>query len=252
MYDMTDRVAIVTGGGGAIGRAASIALAQCGASILVADIDPTAGGDTADQVRSLGAEASFVRTDVSDAVSVQAMVEGALEVFGRLDYAFNNAGTNGRSAPLAEQSVEDWKQVIAVTLSGVFYGLKYQIPVMLDQGFGAIVNTSSTAGLRGSAGLSPYSAAKHGINGLTKSAALDYGAAGIRVNSLCPGGTRTPMLEGWMSKNPGVEEALLARIPAERLGTPSEMAAAVVWLCSDAASFVNGAELVADGGTIAR
>jgi NAD(P)-dependent dehydrogenase (short-subunit alcohol dehydrogenase family) len=179
------------------------------------------------------------------------MVGTTVDKFGRLDYAFNNAGCNGSSALLAEQTLEDWDRVIAITLSGVFYGLKYQIPAMLASGGGAIVNTSSTAGLRGSHKLSPYAAAKHGVNGLTKSAALEYGTAGIRVNSLCPGGTRTQMLESWMAANPGVEEHLIGRTPIGRIGEPREMAEVVVWLCSPASSYVTGLELAADGGMTA-
>jgi NAD(P)-dependent dehydrogenase (short-subunit alcohol dehydrogenase family) len=182
---------------------------------------------------------------------VQSLLEETMRTFGRLDYAVNNAGIDGPVLPLVEQSAANFARVVAVNLMGVFFGLKHQIPIMVRQGGGAIVNTSSIAGLRGHPGIGPYVAAKHGVNGLTKTAAIEYGPYRVRVNSICPGGIRTPMLENYLAQAPELRAAIIDGNPLRRLGEAEEMAEAAVWLCSPAASYVNGHELVIDGGKIA-
>jgi NAD(P)-dependent dehydrogenase (short-subunit alcohol dehydrogenase family) len=174
-----------------------------------------------------------------------------LSHYGRLDFAVNNAGMDGDVLPLAEQSSDTFRRVIAVNLEGVFFGLKYQIPVMVKQGGGAIVNTASVAGVRGHPGIGPYVAAKHGVNGLTKTAAIEYGPMKVRVNSLCPGGIRTPMLDEYLAQAPELRAAIIDANPLRRLGEAEELAEAAVWLCSPAASYVNGHEFIVDGGRAA-
>jgi NAD(P)-dependent dehydrogenase (short-subunit alcohol dehydrogenase family) len=181
---------------------------------------------------------------------VAAAVAVALDTFGRLDGAINNAGTTGPSASTADYSLDDWNRVLALNLTGVFLGLKHEIPPMLAQGGGAIVNTSSGAGLVGFAGLPAYVASKHGVVGLTRAAALEYVKDGIRINAVCPGSTRTPMLEGFMGGDPAIERAMAQSAPIGRLARPDEIAQAMVWLLSDAASFVVGHALAVDGGAV--
>ena len=250
MGDMSGKVALVTGAGSGIGRAMAVIFANRGAAVVVADINADAGQATVDAVRAAGGDAIFVRADVSLEHDAQHLVSASVERYGRLDYAANNAGLDGDVLPLTEQSAESFNRVIAVNLAGVFFGLKHQIPVMVRQGGGAIVNTSSIAGLRAHPGIGPYVAAKHGVNGLTKTAAIEYGSKGVRVNSLCPGGVRTPMLEEYLKSAPELRASIIDGNPMRRLGEAHEMAEAAVWLCSSAASYVNGHELVADGGKI--
>jgi NAD(P)-dependent dehydrogenase (short-subunit alcohol dehydrogenase family) len=251
MTDMAGRVALITGAGSGIGRAMAAIFAARGAAVVIADINAEGGGKTMDEVVSRGGRAVFVRADVSLEEDARQLVAAALSAYGRLDFAVNNAGFDGQVLPLVEQSAEMFNKVIAVNLAGVFFGLKYQIPVMVKQGKGAIVNTASIAGLRAHPGIAPYVAAKHGVNGLTKTAAIEYGPSGVRVNSLCPGGVRTPMLEEYLKSAPELRASIIDGNPLRRLGDAREMAEAGVWLCSDAASYVNGHELVADGGKIA-
>lgn len=191
-----------------------------------------------------------MRTDVSIEEDVRALVEKTVSTYGRLDYAANNAGFDGDVLPLVEQSADAFRRVVGVNLFGVFFGLKYQIPVMVKQGGGAIVNTSSIAGVRGHPGIGPYVAANHGVNGLTKTAAIEYGPSGVRVNAVCPGGIRTPMLDEYLKSAPQLKAAIIDANRLRRLGEAQEMAQVAVWLCSSAASYVNGHELVADGGKI--
>jgi NAD(P)-dependent dehydrogenase (short-subunit alcohol dehydrogenase family) len=240
----------VTGGGSGLGRASAIALARAGATVTVADVDEQGGKETAALVsEEAGGDADFVRADVTQADEVEAMVDKAVARWGRLDCALNNAGTTGVSAPTADYTLDDWNRAIALNLTGVFLCLKYELPAMLERG-GAIVNMASGAGLVGFPGLPAYVASKHGVVGLTRAAALEYASQGVRVNAICPGSTRTPMLEGFMGGDEQVERMMTRAVPLGRLGRPEEIAEAVVWLCSDAASFVVGHSLAVDGGSV--
>ncbi|MAG35506.1 MAG: short chain dehydrogenase [Dehalococcoidia bacterium] len=249
------KVALVTGGSSGIGRATALAFAREGARVVIADVDATGGAETVRMIEEAGREALFTQTDVSRAPEVEAMVGTAVETYGRLDCAFNNAGV-GSGAPLHEYPEELWDRIIGINLKGVWLCLKYEIAHMRQHGGGAIVNTSSVLGLVGQGvvgtpGGSAYAASKHGVLGLTKSAALDYGPEGIRVNAVCPAITTTPPAERIFAENPGLEEQAVARVPLGRTGRPDDPAEAVVWLCSDAASFVTGHALAIDGGFVA-
>jgi len=246
-----DKVVLVTGGASGLGEAAVALLAAGGARIVVADLDAGRGEAVVDVARGAGAEAAFCRTDVTHEPDVAAAVGTALDTWGRLDGAINNAGTTGPSSPTADYAVEDWNRVLALNLTGVFLGLKHEIPPMVAQGGGSIVNTSSGAGLVGFAGLPAYVASKHGVIGLTRAAALEYIRAGVRINAVCPGSTRTPMLEGFMGGDPAIERAMEQSAPIGRLARPEEIAQAMVWLLSDAASFVVGHAFAVDGGAVA-
>jgi NAD(P)-dependent dehydrogenase (short-subunit alcohol dehydrogenase family) len=244
------KAALVTGGGSGLGRASAIALARAGAAVTVADVNEQGGKETAALVfEEAGGDADFVRADVTEPEEVEAMVDKAVARWGHLDCALNNAGTTGASAPTADHTLDDWNRAIALNLTGVFLCLKYEIPAMLERG-GAIVNMASGAGLVGFAGLPAYVASKHGVVGLTRATALEYASNGIRVNAICPGSTRTPMLEGFMGGDPQIERMMTRAVPLGRLGRPEEIADAVVWLCSDAASFVVGHALAVDGGSV--
>jgi NAD(P)-dependent dehydrogenase (short-subunit alcohol dehydrogenase family) len=245
------KVVLVTGGASGLGEAAAGQLAARRAQVVVADLDAERGGRIVDRIRADGGEAVFQPTDVTREADVAAAVAAAVDTFGRLDGAINNAGTTGPSASTADYSLEDWNRVLALNLTGVFLGLKYEIPALLEHGGGAIVNTSSGAGLVGFAGLPAYVASKHGVIGLTRAAALEYVKAGIRINAVCPGSTRTPMLEGFMGGDPAIERAMAQSAPIGRLAHPDEIAAAMVWLLSDAASFVVGHAFAVDGGAVA-
>ncbi len=238
------KVAIVTGGGAGIGRASAIAFARAGARVAVADIDRVGGDETVDLVSRDGGEAVFVETDVSEARQVESLVAETVKAFGRLDCAHNNAGIIVGGGPTAKATEGEFDQTVAVNLKGVWLCMKHEIPAMLEAGGGAIVNTSSGAGLVGEPGLAIYSATKHGIIGLTRSSAIEYGTSNIRVNAICPGITRTAMARNV------AEDRIRARVPMGRLGSPDEVADAVVWLCSDAASFVTGHALSVDGGLV--
>jgi NAD(P)-dependent dehydrogenase (short-subunit alcohol dehydrogenase family) len=248
--DFAGRTALVTGAGSGLGQAAARLLAGRGAKIVVADVNEAGGAETVEQCVAAGSEAVFVRTDVTVEADVQVAVAAAVDRWGRLDAAINNAGTTGPTKPTAEYSLEEWNQVVALNLTGVFLGLKYEIPQMVAQGGGAIVNTSSGAGLMGFAGLPGYVATKHGVLGLTKASALEYVKAGVRINAVCPGSTRTPMLEGWMGGDPAIEAAMANSAPIGRLARPEEIAEGMVWLLSDAASFMVGHALAVDGGAV--
>ena len=246
------KVALVTGGGSGIGRATCLAMAREGAQVMVADIVVEGGHETVSLVKNAGGEATFIRADVSQASEVEAMVKQTTETYGRLDCAFNNAGIEGPVCSTVEYTEEDFDRVVAIDLTGVWLCMKYEIPAMLQHGGGAIVNTASVAGLVGFQGISAYVASKHGVNGLTKTAALEYAKAGIRVNAVCPGVIETPMVKRAFEKSPGMEEGVAAVEPVGRLGQPQEIAEAVVWLCSDAASFVTGLPMAVDGGLVAQ
>jgi NAD(P)-dependent dehydrogenase (short-subunit alcohol dehydrogenase family) len=246
------KAALVTGGGSGLGRASAIALARAGATVTVADVNEDGGKETAALVyEEAGGDAEFVRADVTRPDDVAAMVDQAVARLGHLDCALNNAGMTGTSAPTADYELEDWNRAIALNLTGVFLCLKYELPAMLERG-GSIVNMASGAGLVGFPGLPAYVASKHGVVGLTKAAALEYASQGVRINAICPGSTRTPMLEGFMGGDEQVERTMTRAVPLGRLGVPSEIAEAVVWLCSDAASFVVGHALAVDGGSVVQ
>jgi NAD(P)-dependent dehydrogenase (short-subunit alcohol dehydrogenase family) len=246
------KAALVTGGGSGLGQASAVALARAGANVTIADVNETGGEETVALVEKAGGEAEFVRADVTLEPDVERMVTQAASRWGRLDCAVNNAGTTGPNGYTADYTLEQWNATIGLNLTGVFLCLKYEIPAMLAQGGGAIVNMASGAGLVGFAGLPAYVASKHGVVGLTKAAALEYAQQGIRVNAICPGSTRTPMLEGFMGGDPNIERMMTAGVPLGRLGRSEEIGEAVAWLCSDAASFVLGHAMAVDGGSVVQ
>lgn len=248
---MQGRVAIVTGASAGIGRASALAFAKRGAHVVVADVDDERGQTVAQEAALIGPESTFVRTDVTNSEDVAALVQGCVARFGRLDYALNNAGIQLPSAYIADSAVDDWNRTLAVNLTGVFLCMRAEIPRLLEQGGGAIVNTSSAGGLKGFPGASAYVSAKHGVIGLTKTAALEYATRGIRINAVCPGVVDTEMTAQFTQDDPRTMEQLLDVEPVHRFGTPAEIAEAVVWLCSDQASFVTGHALVVDGGQLA-
>ncbi len=249
--ELHGKVGIVTGGTSGIGREAAVLFAKAGAKVVVAGRRETEGKETIDLLRATGGEGLFVKADVSLAADVRALVQKTVEAFGRLDIAFNNAGIEGNWIPIAEQSEEDWNRTIDINLKGTWLCLKYEIQQMLKQGGGgAIVNMASVAGLIGSAGGATYSASKHGVMGLTKAAALETARSGIRINVVCPAVIETPMGERLFGE-PEVKKVALSLHPIGRFGTPMEIAEAVVWMCSDRASFMTGQSLVLDGGFLA-
>ena len=248
------KTALVTGGGSGIGRAASLAYAREGARVAVVDVNVEGGEETVQRIKEAGGEAILIHADVSQPADTQAMVAQTVAAFGSLDCAFNNAGiSGGRERRLTGDYLEeDWDRVININLKGVWLCMKAEIPQMLKQGGGAIVNTASIMGLISTSGSVAYTAAKHGVVGLTKAAALEYASQGIRVNAVCPGYIHTPMVQPRLDSVDGYEDQLKARHPLGRLGEPSEIAEAVLWLSSDAASFVTGHNMPVDGGYTAQ
>ncbi len=246
------KVALVTGGSSGIGRASSLAFAREGAQVIVSDVVADAGQETVELITNAGGTASFVAANVSQASEVEALIATCVETYGRLDCAHNNAGIEGPGAPTVDYDEDSWDRVIAINLTGVWLCMKYQIPEMLKHGGGAIVNTSSAAGLLGFRGGSAYVASKHGVVGLTKTAALEYAKAGVRVNAVCPGAIDTPMMGRITGHKPHRAERMASSEPVGRMGSPEEIAEAVVWLCSDAASFVTGHAMSVDGGLVAQ
>ena len=247
-----DKAALVTGGGSGIGQKTAELLAQEGARVLVCDLDENAAQETLRHIADAGGEADFFRVDVSDETQAEAMVARCLQRFGRLDCAVNNAGIAGPMGNLENIDLQDWNRVLAVNLTGVFLCMKHEIPLMREQGGGSIVNMSSGAGLIATPGLAGYSASKHGILGITRSAALENARLGIRINAVCPGSIDTPMLRVSMEANPAAEKMIRSSMPIGRLGEAEEIAEAVVWLCSDRASLVTGHSMGVDGGSVAR
>lgn len=245
------KVALVTGGSFGIGQATAIAFAKRGAKLAIADWIEDKEQATLKKVQAEGVEAMFIRCDVSDNMAVKSMVEKIVKAYGRLDFAFNNAGIEGATANTHECSEENWHKTLNVNLTGVWLCMKNEIAVMLQQGKGAIVNCASVAGLIGFPGLPAYVVSKHGVIGLTKTAALENAKLGIRVNAVCPGVIRTPMIDRITGKDKEVEKQYVSMEPVGRMGEPSEVAEAVVWLCSDSASFVTGHAMPVDGGWIA-
>jgi NAD(P)-dependent dehydrogenase (short-subunit alcohol dehydrogenase family) len=245
---LAGKVAFITGGASGIGRATALAFARHGAHVVVADIDQNSGQATARMIEDLGGQAIAVGCDVTSGADVQAALARTVEAFGRLNYAFNNAGAEQKPQPTADITEEEWDRIIAINLRGVFLCLKYEIPLLLRYGGGAIVNTSSGAGIKVFGRGAAYAAAKHGVVGLTKDAALDYAASNIRINAICPGIIDTEMMDRFTGGTQEGRDRVIAQEPIGRMGRPEEIAASVVWLCSDAASFVTGHALIADGG----
>jgi NAD(P)-dependent dehydrogenase (short-subunit alcohol dehydrogenase family) len=242
------KAALVTVGSSGIGRAAAVAFAREGARVAIAARREFQGEQTAALIRERGGEAVFVKTDVSESAEVETMVAAAVGAFGRLDCAFNNAGTTGPGARIHEYGEDGWDDVIATTLTGVWLCMKYEIRYMLAHGGGAIVNDSSAAGVRAWPRQAAYAAAKHGVIGLTRTAAREYAKDGIRVNAVCPGWTETPMVDDLFAGSPERRDRVASGMPMGRMGAPEEVAETVIWLCSDAASYVNGDSLMVDGG----
>jgi NAD(P)-dependent dehydrogenase (short-subunit alcohol dehydrogenase family) len=249
--ELEGKVGLVTGGTSGIGRETAVLFAKAGAKVVVAGRRELEGKETIELIRAAGGDGLFVKTDVSKASEVEALVQRSVEKFGRVDVAFNNAGIEGVWVPIIEQSEEDWDRTIDINLKGIWLCLKHEIQQMLKQGGGgAIVNMASIAGLVGSAGAAAYVASKHGVVGLTKSAALETARSGIRINAVCPAVIETPMGKRLFG-TPAVRKNLLGFHPIGRFGRPTEIAEAVVWMCSDRASFMTGQSLVLDGGFLA-
>ena len=242
------KAAFVTGAATGIGRAAALAFAREGASVVVGDVSERGNQETARTIEELGGRALAVRCDVTRTDDVRAALNKAIEAFGRLDFAFNNAGVEQPITATADLTEEEWDRIVGINLRGVFLCMKYEIPLMLRQGGGAIVNASSGAGVKGFAGQAAYAAAKHGVVDLTRSAALDYAKSNIRVNAVCPGIIDTPMMQRFSGGTPEGRKGVIAQEPIGRMGKPEEIGATVVWLCSDAAAFVIGHAMVVDGG----
>jgi len=245
------KVVLVTGGSYGIGRSAAMEFARRGAKVAIADVDVERGEETLQRINKDGGEAIFIKTDVSSEEDVKAMIEKTVETYGKLDCAFNNAGIHKQFVSTVDFKAEDWDEMINVNLKSVWLCMKYEIPQMLKQGKGAIVNTSSAAGLVGAPSNPAYPASKHGVVGLTKCTALEFARKGIRVNCVCPGPTRTGMNEALVATSPEIVKAMDQKVPMGRIGEPEEVAAAAIFLCSDEASYITGHSLPVDGGIVA-
>jgi len=252
------KIAFITGAGSGIGRATALAFASKGAKVAVSDINEATGQQTVEQIKQAGGNAFFVRCDVADPAQIEAAINKTVEVFGRLDIAVNNAGIGGKFGKLLDQSKHDFDQMMAINVGSVFYGMQYQIRQMLAQDSpgenatnGRIVNVSSIAGVRGMPMGAVYSAAKHAVIGLTKTAALEYVRQGIRVNAVCPVYTHSAMVDDLIQAAPGMEDRMRRMIPMGRFGQPDEIAQAILWLCADENSFTTGQALQLDGGMTA-
>lgn len=253
MVSFTEAVAVVTGGGSGISQTTAVEFAERGTSVVIADVDVEGGEETVTKIDNVGGDAIFVETDVTNPDGTQAMVDTAIEEYGRLDYAFNNAGIGGDQAPITDYSAETWQSIINVNLVGVFNCVQAELNQMQEDSGGVIVNNSSVLGKVGFETSSGYVAAKHGVLGLTKTAALENGETGVRVNAVCPGFIETPLLtEGGISDDPEMREQIENRHAMNRLGTPEEVANAVLWLCDDDASFVTSEALGVEGGYLSQ
>ena len=246
------KVALVTGAGRGIGEAAARLFAVEGAAVVVVDKDGAAAEAVERAIRSRGGEATAVAADLTREDDVSAVIAATIDRYGRLDCALNNAGVSGKFGSFIDLSLDEWQQMIDVNLTSVFLSMKYELGVMAAQGYGSIVNVSSGAGVVAAPGLPHYTAAKHGVLGITKCAAQEFAAKGVRVNAILPGTTRTPMIENFINGDPNIEKMVSRGIGRGYLGEPSEVAEAAVWLCSDRASFVSGASLSVDGSTVNR
>ncbi len=246
------KATLITGAASGIGAAAARLFASEGARLVLSDVQTERGTQIAKELETLGSEAHFIAADVAREEDVKRLIAGAVDTLGTLDCAFNNAGIVPPPAPLHETSLEDWDRTLTINLTGVFLCMKEELRVMRERGAGAIVNTASGSGLIATPGLSPYCASKHAILGITKTAAVENAAAGIRVNAVLPGSTDTPMLRAAMRAGPQVEQMILASTPTGRMGLPEEIAEAAVWLCSDRASYVSGESMLIDGAAVAR
>ena len=246
------KVAIVTGGGSGIGRATSLAFAAKGARVVVADVVAEGGEETARMIRDAHGEAIFIKVDVSQAEQVKAMVDKTMEVFGRLDCAANNAGITPSPISVSRCTEESWEKCMAINLTGVFLSMKFELPKMMKGGGGSVVNTASVMGIVADGGHPAYAASKAGVIGLTKTAAIQYAKAGIRVNAVCPGVIRTPMSEKSFAEHPELKAVSIGMAPMERFAEADEVARAIVWLCTSEASFITGHALPVDGGYVAR
>lgn len=250
---MQGKVAFVTGGASGIGRATAIAFAQKGAHVVITDVSDKNGQAVVQEIQDRNGHALFIHLDVTKPEEVEQAVQAAVKEYGRLDYGVNNAGIGGGSAPVGDHKVEDWNAVIAVNLTGVFLCMKYELQQMEKQGSGVVVNMASILGQVGFANSVGYVAAKHGVIGMTETAAIDYATKGIRVNAVCPGFIETPMLSGaGMTRGTDLYNAIASLHPMKRLGVAEEIASTVVWLCSDEASFVTGESIRVDGGYVAQ
>jgi len=248
----SDRVAFVTGGSSGIGRATALALGREGARVVLASRGTEAGEETVREIQQKGGEASFIRCDVSRADDVRTAVDGVLHTHGRLDMAVNSAGVFDFTGPTAECREDDWDRIVDTNLKGVWLSMRAEIPPMVDQGQGAIVNVAGAFGLIGFSGIPAYVAAKHGVVGLTKAASLEYAKTGVRINAICPGVTHTPMVERATGNDPEVEAQFSSQMPIGRSASPEEVAAAILWMCSNDASFLLGHSLALDGGWVAQ
>lgn len=250
--DMSHKTALVTGGASGIGRATALLFGNRGANVVVADLNLEAAQSVANEIEAAGSQALAIECDVTNEQAVKAMIDAAAARFGAINCAFNNAGLSASYTPFHEVTMEDWNRIIAVDLTSVFLCMKYELAHMLSHGGGAIVNTASGAGFIPAPGQPHYTAAKHGVLGLTKNAAREYASQNIRVNAVCPGVTNTPMMQGFIGGDAAMEKMMLDTLPAGRMGLPEEIAEAVVWLCSDAASFVSGDSMLVDGASVCR
>jgi NAD(P)-dependent dehydrogenase (short-subunit alcohol dehydrogenase family) len=248
MGKMQGKVILITGGSSGMGRATAKAFAEEGAKVVIASRGEAKGEEVIQEIKGRGGEGIFVKTDVSKEHQVKELVEQAVFKYGRLDFAFNNAGVEGKGARLAKETMEMWDEIMNINLKGVWLCMKYEIMQMLKQGGGVIINNSSTSGLGGAPRLTIYSASKHGVIGLTKGAALEYIADNIRINAICPGIIKTPMHDERLQTTPGFEKMMMSVIPMRRFGKPEEVASAVMWMCSDEAAYMTGSTFLMGGG----